>query len=125
MLMRLDKSITPTRNRLATVTTAEMAKLSKIKRIFRKRRLGSISRTGMVFLTGEDVQLLDKTLVVDCAVNGLKFKPKTKIFQGDRIILQAIISFIIFNIQKDFRIFISLRRKLILVSLVRPISPVW
>ena len=48
-----------------------------------------MSRTCLVFLTGEEVELLDNTLVVDCAVNSIKFKPKTKIFSGDKITLQA------------------------------------
>ena len=89
LLMRLDSSVTPTRNRLATVSSAEMDKLSKIKNIIRKGRLRSVTRTSLVFLTGEEEELPVNTLVVDCAVNSIKFKPKTPVFQGDKIVLQA------------------------------------
>lgn len=89
LLMRLDSSVTPTRNRLATVSSAEMDKLSKIKNIIRKGRLRSVTRTSLVFLTGEEEELPVNTLVVDCAVNSIKFKPKIPVFQGDKIVLQA------------------------------------
>ena len=89
LLMRLDSSVTPTRNRLATVSSAEMDKLSKIKNIIRKGRLRRVTRTSLVFLTGEEEELPVNTLVVDCAVNSIKFKPKIPVFQGDKIVLQA------------------------------------
>ena len=83
---------------LATVSAGELVKLTKIKKIIRKGRLKSVTRTRLVFLTGEEVELLDNTLVVDCAVNSIKFKPKIEIFSGEKITLQAniksIISFI-------------------------------
>ena len=79
MLLRLDSRVTPTRNRLVTVSPAELVKLSKIK-----------ARAGLVFLTGEEMELTDNTLVVDCVVNSTKFKPKTDIFSGDKITLQYV-----------------------------------
>ena len=90
IMLRLDKTRTPTRNRLATVSTPELAKLSSVKNVIRKGRLGAVTASSLVFLSGEQVELQENTLVVDCAVNGLKFKPKTKIFQGNKIILQYI-----------------------------------
>ena len=91
VVMRLDKNITPTRNRLATMSTPEMGKLSAVKKnVIRKGRLGAVTASSLVFLSGEELELKENTLVVDCAVNGLKFKPKTKIFQGNKIFLQYI-----------------------------------
>ena len=89
LVMRLDKNITPTRNRFATVSTREMGQLTKLKNIVRKGRLRAVTGASLLFLSGEEVGLEDNTLVVDCAVNSTMFKPKTKIFQGDKIILQA------------------------------------
>ena len=90
-MLRLDKSLLPTRNRLATLSTAELDKLSEVKNVIRKGRLEAVTESALVFLSGEQVELKEKTLVVDCSANGLKFKPKTKIFQGNKIILQYIL----------------------------------
>ena len=89
LVMRLDRNITPTRNRFATVSTREMEQLSRLKNIVRKGRLRAVTGTRLLFLSGEEVGLENNTLVVDCAVNSTMFKQKTKIFQGDKIILQA------------------------------------
>ena len=90
VLLRLEKSILPARNRLATLSTAELAKLSQVKNVVRKGRLAEVTGSSLVFLSGEQVELRENSLVVDCAVNGIKFKPKTEIFQGNKIILQYI-----------------------------------
>ena len=90
LVMRLDKDITPTRNRFATVSTREMRQLGRLKNIVRRGRLGAVTRSSLVFLSGQKVGLEKNTLVVDCAVNSTMFKPKTKIFQGKKIILQYI-----------------------------------
>ena len=49
-----------------------------------------MSGSSLIFLSGEEVGLEENSLVVDCSVNGIKFKPKTQIFQGNQIILQHI-----------------------------------
>ena len=90
VLLRLEKSILPARNRLATLSTAELAKLTQVKNVVRKGRLAEVTGSSLVFLSGEQVELRENSLVVDCAVNGIKFKPKTEIFQGNKIILQYI-----------------------------------
>ena len=89
-MLRLDKDLVPARNRLATLSTTELGKLSQVKNVLRKGRLRAVTASSLVFLSGEQVGLEENTLVVDCAVNGIKFKPKTKIFQGNKIILQYI-----------------------------------
>ena len=90
VMLRLDKNIAPTRNRLATLSTAELVKLSDVKNVIRKGRLAAVTGSALVFLSGEQLELKKNTLVVDCAVNGIKFAPKTQIFQGNKIILQYI-----------------------------------
>ena len=90
VMLRLEKNIAPTRNRLATLSTAELVKLSDVKNVIRKGRLAAVTGSALVFLSGEEVELKENTLVVDCAVNGIKFAPKTQIFQGNKIILQYI-----------------------------------
>ena len=90
-MLRLDKTLLPSRNRFATLSTAEVDKLSDVKNVIRKGRLGAVTGSALVFLSGEKVGLKENTLVVDCSANGLKFKPKTKIFQGNKIVLQYIL----------------------------------
>ena len=90
-MLRLDKNLLPTRNRFATLSTADLTKLRKVKNVIRKGRLGAVTGSAMVFLSGEKIGLKDNTLVVDCSAKGLKFKPKTKIFQGNKIVLQYIL----------------------------------
>ena len=89
-MLRLDKTLLPSRNRFATLSTAELDKLSDVKNVIRKGRLRAVTGSALVFLSGEIVGLKENTLVVDCSANGLKFKPKTKIFQGNKIVLQNI-----------------------------------
>ena len=91
VMLRLDQNILPTRNRFATLSTADLAKLSDVKNIIRKGRLRAVTESSLVFLSGEQLELKENTLVVDCSAKGLKFKPKTKIFQGNKIILQYIL----------------------------------
>ena len=43
MLLRLDEDLTPTRNRLATVSRLELDKLRKVKNIVRKGRLRAVT----------------------------------------------------------------------------------
>ena len=66
-----------------------MGQLSRLDNILRKGRLRAVTGARLVFLSGEEVELRDNSLVVDCSVNSTMFKPTTKIFQGDKIILQA------------------------------------
>ena len=103
VLLRLDKKLLPARNRLATLSTTELGKLSQVKNVIRKGRLRAVTASNLVFLSGEQVGLKENTLVVDCAVNGLKFKPKTKIFQGNKIVLQYILFPPIGELKVEFR----------------------
>ena len=118
LVMRLDREITPTRNRFATVSSREMKQLSRVKNILRKGRLRAVTGSSLVFLSGEEVGLESNTLVVDCAVNSTMFKPKTKIFQGDKIILQANINSLI----SFYFIFIS---ELMISTVVHYAPSVW
>ena len=90
-MLRLDRNIFPSRNRFATLSTAELDKLNNVKNVIRKGRLSAVTGSALVFLSGEKVGLKENTLVMDCSANGLKFKPKTKIFQGNKIVLQYIL----------------------------------
>ena len=58
-MLRLDKNLLPTRNRFATLSTAELDKLRKVKKVIRKGRLEAVTVSALVFLSGEQVELED------------------------------------------------------------------
>ena len=88
--MRLDKNILPTKFRYATMTKAEVEKLKKVKNIIRKGRIASIDTDRVKFESGEEMNLPEDTVVVDCARNSTKFPQDKKVFDGDKINLQFI-----------------------------------
>jgi len=90
ILMRLDKTIMPTRYRAATVNIAEIKKLQRVKNIIRKGRIGSIEPGKLVFQSGEGMAINPETLCVDCSVNCTLFAPKKKVFDGNTINIQFI-----------------------------------
>ena len=88
--MRLDKNIVPTRFRYATMTKAEVEKLKNVKNVIRKGRIASINTERVKFESGEEMNLPEDTVVVDCARNSTKFPQDKKVFDGDKINLQFI-----------------------------------
>ena len=50
-MLRLDKTLLPSRNRFATLSTAELDKLSDVKNVIRKGRLGAVTGSALVFLS--------------------------------------------------------------------------
>ena len=90
IMMRLDKNILPTRFRYATMTKKEVEKLRNVKNIIRKGRIASIDTERVKFESGEEMNLPEDTVVVDCARNSTKFPQDKKVFDGDKINLQFI-----------------------------------
>lgn len=90
VLMRLDKTILPTRYRAATVNKAEVKKLQRVKNIIRKGRIESIEPGKLIFQSGEEMPVDLKTLFVDCSANSTLFSPKKKVFDGKTINVQFI-----------------------------------
>ena len=86
--MRLDENILPTKWRGATVSEDEMQKLRRVKNVIRRGRISSIEETNIVFESGEEMNLPEGTLIVDCARNSTKWPQNKKVFDGDTINLQ-------------------------------------
>merc|ERR1719205_5504 len=72
------------------MTKAEVEKLKKVKNIIRKGRIASIDTDRVKFESGEEMNLPEDTVVVDCARNSTKFPQDKKVFDGDKINLQFI-----------------------------------
>ena len=87
-MMRLDENILPTKWRGATVSEDEMQKLRKVKNVIRRGRISSIEETNIMFESGEEMNLPEGTLIVDCARNSTKWPQNKKVFDGDTINLQ-------------------------------------
>lgn len=89
LLLRLDKSVWPTRFTCATISLAELEQL---------RRITSIVRMGRVLNIRPDEVVLQKgsyrpdaySLYVDCTANDSKKMAAVPIFQGSKITLQSV-----------------------------------
>jgi hypothetical protein len=92
MFMRLDKNIWPTKMRAATVSRKEMEKISTVENIIRHGRIDRSESDKIIFQQGDTIPTDNETLHIDCsAAPWSKSAPvKKKIFDGNRIHLQAI-----------------------------------
>ncbi|MEM8890822.1 MAG: NAD(P)/FAD-dependent oxidoreductase [Bacteroidota bacterium] len=89
-ILRLDKNISPSKWRCATVSPEELDKLRTIKQVIRKGRVKRIGSTEINLEKGE-LAYSGKALFVDCSANGLAKRKKTSIFSEGKITLQSIL----------------------------------
>ena len=89
VLVRLSDEVRPSMYRCATVTTAELDQLRRIRDVV---RLGRVRRLApeTIELTDGIAPALPGTCYVDCTADGLAKLPTTDVFDGDRITLQAV-----------------------------------
>jgi len=81
----------PTRSRIGSVSDEDLEKMRKITRIIRAGRVSRAEKGILTFQSGEQAELPENTLLVDCARNGSLFvKHGLKVFDGDRINIQFI-----------------------------------
>ena len=88
VLLRLDQKILPTKFRYATVSSEEISRLRKVEHVIRKGRISSIDEEKIRFECGEEMELAEGTLIVDCARNSTKWPCDKLVFDGDIINLQ-------------------------------------
>jgi hypothetical protein len=84
MLMRIDKEVTPTTYRCATLSQAELSQLRRIKNIVRLGHLRSIEPT-QIKLDHGAVAADPDTLYVDCSASALQTPPSVPVFDGAAI----------------------------------------
>jgi hypothetical protein len=89
LMLRIDRSVTPTMAKIPTLAHWELARLRMIERVV---RLGHLVRveSGRMVLTEGDVATARDAVVVHCAASGLRYPPLVPIWSDDAITLQPI-----------------------------------
>ena len=89
IMLRIDRSRTPTMAKSPTLGYWELEKLRSIENVVRRGHLVSVGRGSLSFADGS-VSVADDALIVNCAADGLKNPPLVPIWGADRITLQPI-----------------------------------
>jgi hypothetical protein len=89
IMLRIDRSVTPSMAKAPTLGTWELEKLRTIENVVRRGHIDSVSR-GRIDLADGSVTVADDALVVNCAADGLKMAPLVPIWRPQRITLQPV-----------------------------------
>ncbi len=89
IMLRLDRSLTPTMAKAPTLGTWELEQLRTIEHVVRRGHIDAVSRGRIDFEEGS-IAIADDALVVNCAADGLKMLPLVPIWQPEAITLQPI-----------------------------------
>ncbi|MGE0158286.1 MAG: NAD(P)-binding protein [Gemmatimonadales bacterium] len=89
VMLRIDRTVTPTMAKTPTLGVWELELLRTVERVV---RLGHIRRVTSreIVLTGGSVPMPADALVVHCAASGLQYPPLVPLWQSDRIRLTTI-----------------------------------
>jgi hypothetical protein len=89
VMLRIDRSVTPTMAKTPTLARWELEKLRTIERVV---RLGHVRRAeiGRLILDDGEVPLARDAVVVHCAASGLQYPPLVPIWGPETITLQPI-----------------------------------
>ena len=88
-MLRIDPSVTPTMAKAPTLGRWELDLLRTVEHVVRLGRVRT-ARRGFLDLDGGTVPVADDALVVHCAADGLKQRPRVPIWQPDVITLQPV-----------------------------------
>ncbi len=89
IVLRIDRSVTPTMARTPTLATWELDLLRSLENVVRLGHIRSVAR-GRIDLEHGSVSIADDALVVNCAADGLKVRPIVPVWQPAVITLQPI-----------------------------------
>lgn len=88
-LLRIDPDQQPSMFHYATISKGEVEVLRRIKNVIRKGRVQSIAPSQLVLDQGT-VAMPPNTLYIDCTASAIERRPTQKIFQGNKLVLQAV-----------------------------------
>jgi hypothetical protein len=89
IMLRIDRSVTPSMAKAPTLGTWELDLLRSITQVIRRGHL-RVVRRGRLDLEEGSVAVADDALVVNCAADGLKNPPLVPIWRPDLITLQPV-----------------------------------
>lgn len=89
VMLRIDRSVTPTMAKAPTLGTWELEQLRTIEDVVRRGHIITVSR-GKIDLAQGSVGVADDALVVNCAADGLKMPPRVPIWRPEAITPQLV-----------------------------------
>ena len=89
VMLRLDRSVTPTMAKVPTLAQWELDRLRTIERVVRLGHLHHVERGRLVLADG-DVAIPPDAVVVHCAASGLRYRPLVPIWGHEVITVQPI-----------------------------------
>lgn len=89
IMLRIDRSVTPTMAKAPTLGGWELEQLRTIENVVRLGHIETVRR-GRIELAEGSVAIADDALVVNCAADGLKIPPRVPIWRPEVITLQPV-----------------------------------
>ena len=89
IMLRIDRSVTPTMAKAPTLGIWELELLRTIENVVRRGHIDTVRR-GRIDLADGSVAVADDALVVNCAADGLKMPPLVPIWRPEAITLQPV-----------------------------------
>jgi hypothetical protein len=89
VMLRIDRSVTPTMAKTPTLAAWELDALRTIEHVERRGHVMRVERGKVVFATGS-ITIADDAIVVHCAAEGLQYRPLVPIWRDEAITLQPI-----------------------------------
>jgi hypothetical protein len=90
VMLRIDRSVTPTMAKTPTLAQWELDELRSIEDVVRRGHLRRVDRGRLDFADGSTRQVADDAVVVHCAADGLKYPPLVPVWRPEDITLQPI-----------------------------------
>jgi len=89
IMLRIDRSVTPTMAKTPTLATWELEQLRTLENVVRRGHIERVDRGKLTFAEAT-VAIADDALVVHCAAEGLKYPPLVPVWRPEVITLQPI-----------------------------------
>ncbi len=89
IMLRIDRSVTPSMAKAPTLGMWELERLRTVENVVRRGHITSVGR-GRIDLTDGSVTIADDALIVNCAADGLRMRPLLPIWGPEAITLQPI-----------------------------------
>ena len=89
IMLRIDRTVTPTMAKTPTLATWELEQLRTLQNVVRRGHLETVARGKLTFPDGS-VAVADDAVVVHCAADGLKYPPLVPVWRPEAITLQPI-----------------------------------